>query len=237
MTSIKMFDPRQMPCKYCVEDRFAMLKMAQVNNVLQDNSSFAKELMATYHTLLHTDISSGLHLLYFKDIKYLIGIKLIAKNVHGRDGDQEDNIIYLMVTDIINKRHSLAEVLMAQPPWAWNQEENSAASPPFSDFEISDSEINKETEDEGDTKNEDQQPQQPQQLQTQQPQQPQIQQPQQPTLQELMPPPPPYAAQPIRVLGSSNNKRPSTLPRSGLPSKKPKGEENFDPMEFFNQLV
>ncbi|VDI66712.1 Hypothetical predicted protein [Mytilus galloprovincialis] len=37
--------------------------MAQVNNVLQDNSSFAKELVATYHTLLHTDISSGLHLL------------------------------------------------------------------------------------------------------------------------------------------------------------------------------
>ncbi|VDH99256.1 Hypothetical predicted protein [Mytilus galloprovincialis] len=79
--------------------------------------------------------------------------------------------------------------------------------------------------------------QQPQQLQTQQPQPLQIQQPQQPTLQELMPPPPPYAAQPIRVLGSSNNKRPSTLPRCGLPSKKPKGEENFDPMEFFNQLM
>ncbi|VDI01460.1 Hypothetical predicted protein [Mytilus galloprovincialis] len=63
MTSIKMFDPRQVPCKYSVEDRFAMLEMAHMNNVLQDNSSFAKELVATYHTLLNTDISSGLHLL------------------------------------------------------------------------------------------------------------------------------------------------------------------------------
>ncbi|CAG2210919.1 unnamed protein product [Mytilus edulis] len=52
--------------------------------------------------------------------------------------------------------------------------------------------------------------QQPQQLQTQQPQPPQIQQPQQPTLQERMPTPSPYAAQPIRVIGSSYNKRPST---------------------------
>ncbi|CAG2187090.1 unnamed protein product [Mytilus edulis] len=78
--------------------------------------------------------------------------------------------------------------------------------------------------------------QQPQQLQTQQPQPPQIQQPQQPTLQERMPTPSPYAAQPIRVIGSSYNKRPSTLPRCGLPSKKPKGGENFDPMELFNQL-
>ncbi|CAG2190102.1 unnamed protein product [Mytilus edulis] len=70
----------------------------------------------------------------------------------------------------------------------------------------------------------------------QQPQPPQIQQHQQPTIQELMPTPSPYAAQPIRVIGSSNNKRPSTLPRCGLPSKKPKGGENFDPMELFNQL-
>ncbi|VDI72304.1 Hypothetical predicted protein [Mytilus galloprovincialis] len=150
MPSIEMFDPRQMPCKYCVEDRFAMLEMAQVNHVLQDNSSLAKELVATYHTLLHTDISSGLHLLYFKDIKYLIGLKLIAKKVNGRDGDLEDNVIYVMVTDIINNRHSMTEVLMAQPPWAWNQDENSTASPPFSDFEVSD----KETDDESDTKNE-----------------------------------------------------------------------------------
>lgn len=52
-----------------------------------------------------------------------------------------------------------------------------------------------------------------------------------------MPPPPPYAAKHIRVLGSSNNNRPSTSPRCGLLSQKTKGEENCDPMEFFNQLA
>ncbi|CAG2216807.1 unnamed protein product [Mytilus edulis] len=83
--------------------------------------------------------------------------------------------------------------------------------------------------------------QQPQQLQTQQPQPPQIQQPQKPTLQELIPPPPLCAAQAIRVIGSSNNKRPSTLPRCGLSSKNKKGEENlihgfFQPIRMTSSL-
>lgn len=64
----------------------------------------------------------------------------------------------------------------------------------------------------------------------------QSQQSQQPLPKEWMSPPPPYTAQPIRVLGQSN-KRPHTLPINGPPTKKPKGEENFNPMDFFNQLM
>jgi len=50
-----------------------------------------------------------------------------------------------------------------------------------------------------------------------------------------MPPPPPYTAHPITVLGETN-KRLSMGVGGGPSSKKATTEENFDPMVLFTQF-
>lgn len=100
----KKIDSRQLPCPLCVEDGAARREMDQVQTMLKDNTNFAKELIATYHTILHTDIQSGLLLLYFKDLKNVMGIQVIAKQVDGRDGKGEENLIYKMCKDTISSR-------------------------------------------------------------------------------------------------------------------------------------
>jgi len=53
MPNIKRIDPRQFPCQFGVEDHGARQEMVQVQNVCRDNTHFAKELMTTYHAILH----------------------------------------------------------------------------------------------------------------------------------------------------------------------------------------
>ena len=60
--------------------------------------------MATYHTILHVDIKSAHKILYYKDVRSVMGIQILAKKVDGRDGKGEDNLIFKICKDIINKR-------------------------------------------------------------------------------------------------------------------------------------
>lgn len=52
------------------------LKVAcQIEPVLslcKNNTNFSKELVATYHTILHEDIKTGENILYFKDTKIIL---------------------------------------------------------------------------------------------------------------------------------------------------------------------
>jgi len=72
----------------------------QVMSLLKDNSNFTKDLVATYHTLLHTDTASAE---YFKDTKTVMAVKILAGRVKGRDGDRKDNLIYKMCSHVIKK--------------------------------------------------------------------------------------------------------------------------------------
>ena len=101
MPNIKRIDPRQLPCQFCVEDHGARQEMVQVQNLCRDNTNFAKELMATYHATLHTDFRSGMLILYYKNIRNLMGVQILAKKVDGRDGKRGENVIYKMCTDNI----------------------------------------------------------------------------------------------------------------------------------------
>lgn len=96
MPNLKQLESRQLPCGICVQDREARKEINQVQSHLTDNTAFSRELIATYHAILHTDIQSALLMLYFKDIKYVIAIQMLAKNVEGRDGSGEENTIYQM---------------------------------------------------------------------------------------------------------------------------------------------
>jgi hypothetical protein len=40
-------------------------------------------------------------MLYYKDIRNLMGVQILAKKVDGRDGKRGKNVIYKMCTDII----------------------------------------------------------------------------------------------------------------------------------------
>ena len=82
----------------------ARQEMVQVQNLCQDNTNFAKELMATYHAILHTDFRSEMLILYYKDIRNLMGVQILANKVDGRDGKRGENVIYKMRTDIIASR-------------------------------------------------------------------------------------------------------------------------------------
>jgi len=64
-----------------VEDHGARQEMVQVQNLFRDNTNFAKELMATYHAILHTDLRSGMLILYYKDIKNSMDVQILAKKV------------------------------------------------------------------------------------------------------------------------------------------------------------
>lgn len=86
LPNIKKMDSKQLPCQFCLEDIGARMEIAQVQVLLKDNTNFAKELLAPYHAILHTDIQAALTMLYFKDIKHIFGLKLLAGQVDGRDG-------------------------------------------------------------------------------------------------------------------------------------------------------
>jgi len=98
--NLKELDPRQIPCIYCRHDIFGWNELMQVMSLLKDNSNFTKDLVATYHTLLHTDTASAE---YFKDTKTVMAVKILAGRVKGRDGDRKDNLIYKMCIHVIKK--------------------------------------------------------------------------------------------------------------------------------------
>ena len=101
---VRQMDPRQLPCQFCQEDFYARQEMCQVLSLSKDNSNFAKELTSTYHTMLHVDIKSAKKILYYKDVRTVMGIQILAEKVDGRDGKGKDNLIYMICRDIIDKR-------------------------------------------------------------------------------------------------------------------------------------
>ena len=62
MPNLKQLDPRQLPCVWCTRDLPARLELYQV--LCKDSTNFSKELVATYHTILHMDIETGENILY-----------------------------------------------------------------------------------------------------------------------------------------------------------------------------
>jgi hypothetical protein len=92
MSNIKIIDPRQLPCQFCVEDHGARQEMVQVQNLGRNNTNFAKELMATYHAILHTDFRSGMQILYYKDIRNLMGVQILAKSGWKAGGGNIQNV-------------------------------------------------------------------------------------------------------------------------------------------------
>lgn len=104
MPLAKKMDPRQLPCRKCNEDFYARQEMWQVLALNTDNTNFAKDLMATYHSLLHLDIATGLMILYYKDIKSVVALQILAKKVKKMMNGKKDNQISLMCMETINRR-------------------------------------------------------------------------------------------------------------------------------------
>jgi len=71
MPNIKRIDPRQFPCQFGVEDHGARQEMVQVQNLCRDNT---KRTMPYY-----TDYRSGMLILYYKDIRNLMDVQILAK--------------------------------------------------------------------------------------------------------------------------------------------------------------
>lgn len=111
MPNVRKIDPRQLPCQFCEHDFYARKEMLQVLSLNKDNSNFIKELMAVYHTILHCDIQHAMQILYFKDIRSVMGIQILAKKIDGRDGPREENLIYKLCKDIIVNRY-IFEIFM-----------------------------------------------------------------------------------------------------------------------------
>lgn len=65
-------DIPELPCLFCLQDfevREECFSLKSFFHFNQDNSYFSKELMATYHIMLHSDEETCNIILFYKDIK------------------------------------------------------------------------------------------------------------------------------------------------------------------------
>lgn len=92
------------PCRLCMTDSWTKSEMRAVMELNEDeNSFFNRELVATYHTLIHSDIHTCQKILHFKDARTVLAIFLLAEKVNDKNSEH-GTFIMTVADDILTSR-------------------------------------------------------------------------------------------------------------------------------------